>query len=139
MVPRTSIVFIMLNYYSDFSVQDAPPIFDREGGVHKYSRAFKDMVESCLVKDPAKRFLHIGLWNPYSFLQLFYFIQASGGAAFADTFLQECQKKIVSRGHHTTYVLSCRQLEYRYHTYTDPRPGSCPGSHRRSSSALTAP
>ncbi|THH17398.1 hypothetical protein EW146_g3393 [Bondarzewia mesenterica] len=37
------------------TVQDAPPTLDREGGVHKYSRAFKDMVESCLVKDPSKR------------------------------------------------------------------------------------
>jgi len=77
----------MLNYYSNFSVQDAPPKFDREGGVHKYSRAFKDMVESCLVKDPTKRFVYIGLWHLFSFPQLFCFIQANGGAAFADTFL----------------------------------------------------
>ena len=38
-----------------FSIQDAPPTLDREGGTYKYSRAFKEMVESCLVKDPSQR------------------------------------------------------------------------------------
>lgn len=33
----------------------APPTLDREGGVHKYSRAFKELVERCLVKDPSLR------------------------------------------------------------------------------------
>ncbi|KAG6829282.1 hypothetical protein H0H92_005035 [Tricholoma furcatifolium] len=37
------------------TIQDDPPTFDREGGTYKYSRAFKEMVESCLVKDPSKR------------------------------------------------------------------------------------
>jgi hypothetical protein len=37
-------------------VQAAPPTLDREGGVHKYSRAFKEVVERCLVKDPSLRF-----------------------------------------------------------------------------------
>ncbi|ETW87579.1 hypothetical protein HETIRDRAFT_246195, partial [Heterobasidion irregulare TC 32-1] len=37
------------------TVQGAPPTLDREGGVHKYSRAFKEMVEGCLDKDPANR------------------------------------------------------------------------------------
>ncbi|EIN13654.1 kinase-like protein [Punctularia strigosozonata HHB-11173 SS5] len=36
-------------------VQDAPPTFKREAGPHKYSRAFQEMVESCLNKDPAAR------------------------------------------------------------------------------------
>ncbi|KAI0304676.1 kinase-like domain-containing protein [Russula brevipes] len=36
-------------------VQAAPPTLDREGGVHKYSRAFKEVVERCLVKDPSLR------------------------------------------------------------------------------------
>ncbi|KAI9444993.1 kinase-like domain-containing protein [Lactarius indigo] len=36
-------------------VQGAPPTLDREGGVHKYSRAFKEVVERCLVKDPSLR------------------------------------------------------------------------------------
>lgn len=35
--------------------QDEPPTLDRQGGEQKYSRAFKEIVESCLVKDPAKR------------------------------------------------------------------------------------
>ena len=30
-------------------------MFDRAGGRYKYSKAFKEMVESCLVKDPAMR------------------------------------------------------------------------------------
>lgn len=37
------------------TIQDDPPTLDREGGTYKYSRAFKEMVESCLVKDPSKR------------------------------------------------------------------------------------
>jgi serine/threonine-protein kinase OSR1/STK39 len=38
------------------SVEAAPPTLDRQGGVHKYSRAFKETVERCLVKDPSLRF-----------------------------------------------------------------------------------
>ncbi|TFY69022.1 hypothetical protein EVG20_g3314 [Dentipellis fragilis] len=37
------------------TVQDAPPTLDREGGVHKYSRVFKEIVEACLAKEPSKR------------------------------------------------------------------------------------
>jgi len=36
-------------------VKAAPPTLDREGGVHKYSRAFKELVDRCLVKDPSLR------------------------------------------------------------------------------------
>ncbi|KAF8898428.1 kinase-like domain-containing protein [Infundibulicybe gibba] len=36
-------------------IQEAPPTLDREGGSYKYSRAFKDVIDSCLVKDPSKR------------------------------------------------------------------------------------
>ncbi|KAF9452561.1 kinase-like protein [Macrolepiota fuliginosa MF-IS2] len=36
-------------------IRDKPPTLDRDNGVHKYSRAFKEMVDSCLVKDPYKR------------------------------------------------------------------------------------
>ena len=39
------------------SVQGAPPTLDREGGVHKYSRAFKEIIERCLAKDPSLRFV----------------------------------------------------------------------------------
>ncbi|KAH7929396.1 kinase-like protein [Leucogyrophana mollusca] len=37
------------------TVQGNPPTLDREGGVHRYSRPFKDIVDSCLAKDPSKR------------------------------------------------------------------------------------
>lgn len=37
------------------SVQDAAPTLDRDGGVHKYSRAFQEVVGKCLAKDPAGR------------------------------------------------------------------------------------
>jgi hypothetical protein len=36
-------------------VQDAAPTLDRNAGHHKYSQAFKDIIESCLNKDPALR------------------------------------------------------------------------------------
>ncbi|KAG5654040.1 hypothetical protein H0H81_008056 [Sphagnurus paluster] len=37
------------------TIQDEPPTLNREGGTYKYSRAFKEMVDSCLVKDPTMR------------------------------------------------------------------------------------
>ncbi|KAJ7139761.1 kinase-like domain-containing protein, partial [Mycena epipterygia] len=37
------------------TIQEDPPTLDREGGTFKYSRAFKELVDSCLVKDPSKR------------------------------------------------------------------------------------
>ncbi|KAE9410703.1 kinase-like protein [Gymnopus androsaceus JB14] len=37
------------------TIQDDPPTLDRDGGTHKYSKAFQEMVESCLAKDPSKR------------------------------------------------------------------------------------
>ncbi|KAF8559301.1 kinase-like protein [Imleria badia] len=37
------------------TVQGKPPTIDREGGVHHYSRAFKEIVDACLAKDPSKR------------------------------------------------------------------------------------
>ncbi|KAF7320020.1 STE/STE20/FRAY protein kinase [Mycena kentingensis (nom. inval.)] len=36
-------------------IQEEPPTLDRDGGTHKYSRSFKEFVDSCLVKDPTKR------------------------------------------------------------------------------------
>jgi serine/threonine-protein kinase OSR1/STK39 len=37
------------------TVLDDSPVIDREGGHHKYSKAFKELVDSCLQKDPAAR------------------------------------------------------------------------------------
>lgn len=37
------------------SLNEAPPAMDRESGLHKYSKAFEEMVSSCLAKDPAQR------------------------------------------------------------------------------------
>ncbi|KAF8592075.1 kinase-like protein [Ramaria rubella] len=37
------------------TIQDAPPILDREGGQFKYSKAFKEVIQSCLTKDPSER------------------------------------------------------------------------------------
>ncbi|QRV87884.1 methionine aminopeptidase [Ceratobasidium sp. AG-Ba] len=36
-------------------LQEASPTIDRENGAHKYSKAFKEFVDSCLEKDPSKR------------------------------------------------------------------------------------
>lgn len=36
-------------------IQDESPTLDRDGSTFKYSRAFKDVVDSCLVKDPSQR------------------------------------------------------------------------------------
>lgn len=37
------------------TLSNDPPTLERETSIHKYSKAFKDMVDSCLVKDPHKR------------------------------------------------------------------------------------
>ncbi|KDR74090.1 hypothetical protein GALMADRAFT_71443 [Galerina marginata CBS 339.88] len=37
------------------TVQEEPPTLNREGGVSRYSRAFKEVIDGCLVKDPSKR------------------------------------------------------------------------------------
>ncbi|KAF9535486.1 kinase-like domain-containing protein [Crepidotus variabilis] len=37
------------------TIQEDPPTLNRDGGTYKYSRAFKDIIDWCLNKDPAKR------------------------------------------------------------------------------------
>jgi serine/threonine-protein kinase OSR1/STK39 len=58
---RTFVLFLT-SFYSatlltdiSFSLQEDAPTLDRDGGTYKYSRAFKEMIDSCLLKDPSKR------------------------------------------------------------------------------------
>ncbi|CAO3650429.1 unnamed protein product [Cunninghamella blakesleeana] len=37
------------------TLSNDPPTLDRESTEHKYSKVFKDMIDSCLIKDPEKR------------------------------------------------------------------------------------
>jgi len=37
------------------TLQNEPPTLDRDQATHKFSKTFKDMIDSCLVKDPTKR------------------------------------------------------------------------------------
>ena len=37
------------------TLQNAPPTLNREETLHKYSKSFKDMIDSCLQKDSTKR------------------------------------------------------------------------------------
>ncbi|KAJ3269691.1 hypothetical protein HDV01_001119 [Terramyces sp. JEL0728] len=37
------------------TLQNSPPTLDREKTFHKYSKSFKDVIDSCLQKDPTKR------------------------------------------------------------------------------------
>lgn len=37
------------------TLQNPPPTLDRDATFYKYSKAFKDMIDACLQKDPAKR------------------------------------------------------------------------------------
>ncbi|KAJ2928823.1 hypothetical protein H1R20_g8209, partial [Candolleomyces eurysporus] len=37
------------------TLREEPPTLNRDGSSYKYTRAFKEMVDSCLVKDPSKR------------------------------------------------------------------------------------
>ncbi|KGG51364.1 hypothetical protein DI09_37p10 [Mitosporidium daphniae] len=39
------------------TLTNQPPSLDRSKTKHKYSKSFKDMIDSCLVKDPLKRFV----------------------------------------------------------------------------------
>ncbi|KAF8708957.1 kinase-like protein, partial [Rhizoctonia solani] len=36
-------------------LQEDAPTLDRDNGAHKYSKAFKEFIDSCLAKDPSKR------------------------------------------------------------------------------------
>jgi len=55
---RTFLVDLLCNCNDASSIQEDPPTLDREGGVFKYSRAFKEIIDSCLVKDPTKRWVY---------------------------------------------------------------------------------
>jgi serine/threonine protein kinase len=37
------------------TLSNDPPTIDREATEYKYSKLFKDMIDSCMVKDPEKR------------------------------------------------------------------------------------
>jgi len=37
------------------TLQNEPPTLDRDQATHKFSKTFKEMIDSCLVKDPTKR------------------------------------------------------------------------------------
>jgi serine/threonine-protein kinase OSR1/STK39 len=36
-------------------LHNAPPVLDRKGGQHQYSKEFQEIIESCLRKDPTQR------------------------------------------------------------------------------------
>jgi len=38
------------------TLENDPPTLDREGLKHKYSKVFKEMIDTCLQKDPTKRY-----------------------------------------------------------------------------------
>lgn len=58
---RTSVLlfsycsFCVTNLSCSTRIQEDPPTLERDGGVHKYSRGFKEIIDWCLNKDPAKR------------------------------------------------------------------------------------
>jgi len=37
------------------TLQKEPPTLDRDQASHKFTKTFKEMIDSCLVKDPTKR------------------------------------------------------------------------------------
>lgn len=39
------------------TLQNDPPTLDRDHTKHKYSKSFKDMIDTCLNKDPTKRLI----------------------------------------------------------------------------------
>lgn len=47
------------------TLSSAPPTLDRKRCRHKYSRAFKDMIDACLQKEPTQRYQPIG-WCGHS-------------------------------------------------------------------------
>ncbi|KZV70361.1 kinase-like protein [Peniophora sp. CONT] len=66
------------------TVHSASPTLNREGGVHKYSRAFKEVVDLCLAKEPSAR------PNAAQLLQLPFFKNAKRKSYLVDTVLREC-------------------------------------------------
>jgi len=70
------------------TLNNAPPTLDREGGKYKYSKALKEMVESCLVKDPTKRYAIMNLFL-ITVLKRANFFQSESRAAATTPFLQK--------------------------------------------------
>lgn len=70
------------------SIREDPPTLDREGGNYKYSRAFKEVVEKCLVKDPTQR-----QDTSRVCLHFFDLAQANSAAAARLALLQERQER----------------------------------------------
>lgn len=91
-------------FFSADSVQAAPPTLDREGGVHKYSRAFKEIVESCLVKEPSLRFATVSIISRLPGTDNFV-VQADGRAAPPNLVFQEHKETFLPRRNHTPYYL----------------------------------
>jgi serine/threonine-protein kinase OSR1/STK39 len=54
-VSKLTTIYHFSNLILSLSVQEASPEFQRESGRHKFSRQFKEIVERCLEKNPAKR------------------------------------------------------------------------------------
>src|SRR6185437_13634468 len=49
---KTLVPTFLINTFSNISsLNEAPPTIDRVSGLHKYSKAFEDMISSCLLKD----------------------------------------------------------------------------------------
>ncbi|KAJ3513546.1 hypothetical protein NLJ89_g2888 [Agrocybe chaxingu] len=65
------------------TIQEAPPTLEREGGTYKYSRAFKEVIDSCLVKDPTQR------PTAQQLLQTPFFKSAKGKSYLINTILKD--------------------------------------------------
>lgn len=65
------------------TVQEAPPQLDRNGGPHRYSRAFQDIIARCLDKDPAAR------PSAEELLQTLFFRGAKRKSFLVNTLLRE--------------------------------------------------
>ncbi|KIY67601.1 kinase-like protein [Cylindrobasidium torrendii FP15055 ss-10] len=65
------------------TVQEAAPTLDRNGGTYKYSKAFQEVVEICLVKDPSQR------PNAETLLQMPFFKGAKKPSYLINTILKD--------------------------------------------------
>ncbi|TFK41307.1 kinase-like domain-containing protein [Crucibulum laeve] len=100
------------------TIQDDPPSLNREGGTYKYSRTFKEVVDSCLVKEPSER------PTAEELLQTPFFKAAKKTSYLVNAILKDLppltqrQERRIAKTHHTLHSLDSWDFNTTVHSPT---------------------
>lgn len=73
------------------TLQNDPPTLDRQNAKHKYSKSFKDMIDTCLQKDPSKRLIF--LFVPSSGIRLTVWLRPTAERLLTHAFFKGAKRK----------------------------------------------